>query len=106
MGEARDRSTAELLDRLRSHLEPSGPITIFGGVIPLVDALIHHQDIRRPLGHPREVPPERLRVVLDLALKAPPVGAGKRAAGLRVEASDLDWSHGEGPRCEAPPKRS
>lgn len=100
--EARARSTGELLDRLRANLRPSGPVTVMGGVIVLVDALIHHQDVRRPLGQPRDIPPERLRAVLDLALKAPPIGASKRAAGLRVRATDLDWSRGEGPEVEGP----
>lgn len=100
--EARARSTGELLDRLRAHVRPTGPVAVWGGMIALVDGLIHHQDIRRPLGHPRDIPPERLRAVLDLALKAPPIGAAKRAAGLRVRATDLDWSRGDGPEVEGP----
>ena len=100
--EARARSTGELLDRLRAHVRPTGPVAVRGGMIALVDGLIHHQDIRRPLGHPRDIPPERLRAVLDLALKAPPIGAAKRAAGLRVRATDLDWSRGDGPEVEGP----
>ena len=32
----------------------------FGGRIALTDGLIHHQDIRRPLGLPREIPADRL----------------------------------------------
>ena len=102
VAETRARSTGELLDRLRAHLRPTGPITALGGMIPLVDALIHHQDIRRPLGHPREIPPQRLRAVLDLAFKAPPVGVKKRAAGLRLVAADLDWTRGEGPEVGGP----
>ncbi|SFS31003.1 maleylpyruvate isomerase family mycothiol-dependent enzyme [Saccharopolyspora flava] len=102
VAESRSRSTGELLDRLRANLRPTGPITVNGGMIPLVDATIHHQDIRRPLGQPREIPPERLRVVLDLAMKAPPVGAKKRAAGLRLVATDLDWSRGDGPEVRGP----
>ncbi|MEB3367684.1 maleylpyruvate isomerase family mycothiol-dependent enzyme [Saccharopolyspora mangrovi] len=102
VAESRARSTDELLGRLRAHLKPTGPITVMGGMIVLTDALIHHQDIRRPLGHPREVPPERLGAVLDLAFNAPPVGAKKRGAGLRLVATDLDWSRGEGPEVRGP----
>lgn len=100
VAESRARSTGELLDRLRANLRPTGPVRVAGGRIALLDALIHHQDIRRPLGHPREIPPERLHKALGLALNAPPIGAGKRAAGLRVVATDLDWSHGDGPTVE------
>ncbi|MDI2027544.1 maleylpyruvate isomerase family mycothiol-dependent enzyme [Saccharopolyspora sp. TS4A08] len=102
LAESRSASTGELLERLRANLRPTGPITIAGGMVAFLDGLIHHQDIRRPLGHPREIPPERLRAALDLAFKAPPVGAKKRAAGLRVAATDLDWSRGEGPEVRGP----
>ncbi|GAA2346208.1 maleylpyruvate isomerase family mycothiol-dependent enzyme [Saccharopolyspora halophila] len=91
-----------LLAVLRANLRPTGPITALGGQIPLVDGTIHHQDIRRPLGMPRQIPAERLRVVLDLALKAPPTGAKKRAEGLTARATDLDWTHGEGPEVTGP----
>lgn len=55
------RSPEELLAFLRGHLEPSGLTSGFGGRIALVDRMVHHQDIRRPLGRPREIPAERLR---------------------------------------------
>jgi uncharacterized protein (TIGR03083 family) len=64
----------------------------------LVDHLVHHQDIRRPLGLPRPMPEDRLRAALDVA---PGIGgfvkAKTRTAGLRLVADDLDWSHGDGP---------
>ena len=96
------RSSEQLLSVLRGHLRPAGPITALGGQIPLVDGTIHHQDIRRPLGLRRQIPADRLRVVLDLVLKSPPVGAAKRAKGLKVRATDVDWSHGEGPEVSGP----
>lgn len=96
------RSSEQLLSALRAHLRPTGPITALGGQIPLVDGTIHHQDIRRPLGLPRQIPADRMRVVLDLVLKSPPVGAAKRAKGLSVRATDVDWSHGEGPEVSGP----
>ncbi|GAB3698739.1 maleylpyruvate isomerase family mycothiol-dependent enzyme [Saccharopolyspora tripterygii] len=102
VAESRARTNGDLLARLRDNLRPTGPLTVMGGMIPLVDALIHHQDIRRPLGHPRDIPPERLRAALRLSLRAPPIGAGTRAAGLRVVATDLDWSRGDGPVVEGP----
>jgi uncharacterized protein (TIGR03083 family) len=64
----------------------------------LVDHVVHHQDIRRPLGLPRPMPAERLLAALDVAPTLGGfVGARTRAAGLRLVASDLDWSHGDGP---------
>jgi len=63
----------------------------------LADELIHQQDIRRALGVPRQIPEERLRVVLDETSKT---GSGylpakKRVKGLNLKASDIDWETGE-----------
>ena len=55
VAELRERPPAELLRLLRDNLQPRGLSTAFGGRVALIDALIHHQDIRRPLGLPREV---------------------------------------------------
>ena len=53
----------------------------FNGGIALVDAMIHHQDIRRPLKLPRVIPPERLKAALDFAKTAPTIrGFGTDAA--------------------------
>lgn len=41
---------------------------------------------RRPLGLPREIPADRLRVVLEFAPSAPTIGAAKRVRGLRLVA--------------------
>jgi uncharacterized protein (TIGR03083 family) len=69
----------------------------------LVDHLIHHQDIRRPLGRPRVVPPDRLVAALEVVPGLGGfVGAKKRVAGLRLIATDLDWSHGRGPVVSGP----
>lgn len=97
-----ERSPDELLARIGRHLRPRGITTMFGGRIALTDALIHHQDIRRPLGMPREIPADRLRTALDFARTAPPLGAAKRIAGLTLTATDLDWAAGSGPVVEAP----
>jgi uncharacterized protein (TIGR03083 family) len=64
----------------------------------LLDHVVHHQDIRRPLGLPREVPEERLVAALGVAPGLGGfVGSKKRAAGLRLVATDVEWSHGDGP---------
>lgn len=95
---AYDRRTPdELLTLLTNHLEPRGFTAGFGGMIALLDALIHHQDIRRPLGLPRRIPAERLENALRYSLKAPPVRAFWRARGLRLAATDVDFTTGRGP---------
>jgi uncharacterized protein (TIGR03083 family) len=64
----------------------------------LVDHIVHHQDIRRPLAMPRVVPEERLVAALDAAPGISGfIGAKKRAGSLRLTATDVEWTHGDGP---------
>ena len=73
----------------------AGTCRIFPARLVLLDRLVHHQDIRRALDHPRDIPDERLRACLDATPGLGSVfGAKKRVRGLRFEATDLDWSWG------------
>lgn len=67
------------------------------------DHLIHHQDMRRPLGREREIPEERLSAALDAL---PSIGgflkSKQRMKGLQWVATDIDWSWGEGPVVQGP----
>jgi uncharacterized protein (TIGR03083 family) len=90
-------SPDELVQFLRRHLRPKGLTAGFGGMIGLVDATVHHQDIRRALGHPRTVPAQRLERILPLVPGNPRLGAGRRIKGLRLVATDVAWRHGDGP---------
>jgi len=63
---------------------------------PLVDMLVHGQDIVRPLGRTRAMDPTRVAAVLPHAATSSFYGAGKRFVGLRLVATDLDWSMGSG----------
>ena len=92
----------ELVARARAHVQPSGLTAMMGGRIALADGMIHQQDIRRPLGLGREIPADRLSVALEFARTAPPIGARRRIAGLRVVATDLGWAAGDGPSVEGP----
>ncbi|RZQ59654.1 maleylpyruvate isomerase family mycothiol-dependent enzyme [Amycolatopsis suaedae] len=97
-----DRDPGELITLLRAHQRPRGLTAGFGGMIGLLDATIHQQDIRRPLGLPREIPADRLRTALRLVLRAPPVRAYPRARGLTLVAEDVDWRWGSGPEVRGP----
>jgi uncharacterized protein (TIGR03083 family) len=90
-------SPPELMEFLGRHLHPKGLTAGFGGMIALVDGTVHHQDIRRALGHPRTVPVERLERILPLVPGNPRLGAGRRIRGLRLTATDVAWEHGDGP---------
>ncbi|MGF7120805.1 MULTISPECIES: maleylpyruvate isomerase family mycothiol-dependent enzyme [unclassified Rhodococcus (in: high G+C Gram-positive bacteria)] len=97
-----EHSPHQLLDLLDRSLQPRGLTTAFGSRIALVDGMIHQQDIRRPLGLPRDIPAEALVPALDFARIAPPIGAHRRIRGLRLAATDLDWTAGSGPEVRGP----
>jgi uncharacterized protein (TIGR03083 family) len=91
------RSPEQLTELARASIRPRGLTAGFGGMIALVDGMIHQQDIRRPLGIPRTIPSARLRAVLNYSLTVPAVRGAKRSRRVRLVATDLDWSHGDGP---------
>jgi uncharacterized protein (TIGR03083 family) len=89
-------------DELIAWLE--SPATLAGDHnlrVQLSELIIHQQDVRRPLGATRVIPPERLAVVLDYGISRfggiNVAGARRRAKGLRLVATDMSWAAGTGP---------
>jgi uncharacterized protein (TIGR03083 family) len=74
--------------------------------VQLAELVIHQQDLRRPLGLARDIPEDRLIACLDFVLtrkgSIAVSGARRRAAGLRLSATDLAWSRGDGPEVRGP----
>jgi uncharacterized protein (TIGR03083 family) len=72
----------------------------------LSELVIHQQDIRRAIDRPRVIPPERVRAVLDHSTsKHGHKGvnyARRRLSGLRLVATDMDWTWGEGAEISGP----
>jgi uncharacterized protein (TIGR03083 family) len=97
-----DRSPEQITVLIRSYAQPHGLTGGFGGKIALTDGMVHQQDIRRSIGLPRTIDPERLRTALNFARFAPTIRGAWRARGVRLVASDLDWSHGRGPEARGP----
>ncbi|HEV3124696.1 MAG TPA: maleylpyruvate isomerase family mycothiol-dependent enzyme [Candidatus Dormibacteraeota bacterium] len=101
---ARERggSPADTLAGLRSQLtattHPPGPLDAMLG-----EQVLHGDDIRRPLGIAHAYPPEVLIRVADFYKGSNLlIGTKKRIAGLRLRASDVDWSTGDGPEVSGP----
>jgi uncharacterized protein (TIGR03083 family) len=71
----------------------------------LSEMMIHQQDVRRALDLPRVIAPDRLRAVLDFnmtRLGALFVGLPRIVGGLRLVATDLDWTAGAGAEITGP----
>ena len=69
----------------------------------LADTLVHNQDICRPLGIGREIDPDRLAAALDQYTATKRfVGGRSRVKGLRLVATDLGFTRGDGPEVTGP----
>lgn len=77
------------------------PVTT--SVEPLIDNLLHHQDVVRPLGRTRAMDPAAAVVAAErLRLLAPLMGTGYVVRTVRLVATDVDWSRGRGPAVRGP----
>jgi uncharacterized protein (TIGR03083 family) len=105
---AEDRSADELRQFWDQVMIAERPRKGISKMIPddagFLDHLIHHQDIRRPLGRPRDIPPPRLHRALELVSSVgnPIFNPKKTVAGLKLTATDIEWSAGDGPAVEGP----
>ena len=96
------RSDAELVTLYRSLVDartaPPGPALSWLG-----ETIVHGEDIFRALGEYREHPAEHLTAVADsYASSNLLIGAKNRISGVRLKATDTDWSHGDGPEAAGP----
>ena len=89
--------SAECARRLRAMVGSRRTAPFVTPTEPLIDVLVHGQDIAVPLGRERPVPPAPLAAaaqrVWDMGF---PFRARKRLAGLRLRATDGDLVLGEG----------
>jgi uncharacterized protein (TIGR03083 family) len=92
----------EIIERLRARTSttngPPAPVmTMLGEIV------VHTGDILYPLGQSRELSPEAVTACLEMYKTTGfPVGTKKRIDGLRLVATDADWSHGEGAEVTGP----
>lgn len=93
---------AEITQRLRATTTttngpPAPVVTVLG------EAVVHGEDLRQPLGLPWSVGDDTAIACLEMYKKAAfPIGSKKRVRGLRLVATDVDWSYGEGPEVSGP----
>ena len=70
---------------------------------PLIDVLVHGQDIAIPLARTRPMPTRAAAAAADRVWpNLWPFRAGRKLAGFRLAATDHPWSAGEGPPVEGP----
>ena len=97
-----DGTPAEVRQRFDAIIDsdrtPPGP-----AYVALGEIMVHGEDIRRPLGGRGEHPAEHLIALAErYKSTGAPLRAKKRLVGLRLVATDVDWSTGEGPEVRGP----
>ncbi|MGY1708287.1 maleylpyruvate isomerase family mycothiol-dependent enzyme [Geodermatophilus sp. SYSU D00758] len=94
---------AECARRLREMVGSRRTAPFITPMEPLIDVLVHGQDIAVPLDRDRPVPPAAAAAagtrVWDTGF---PFHARRRLAGLRLVATDTDWAVGTGAPVEGP----
>ncbi|MBM0126038.1 maleylpyruvate isomerase family mycothiol-dependent enzyme [Pimelobacter simplex] len=103
--EGRRRGRAEIAAILEQYERYDGsrvstPFT--GHLESLMDVLVHVQDIVRPLGLRHDAPPEASAAAAGAALRLGVFFGRPRLGGVRLVATDVAWSHGQGPEVRAP----
>ena len=88
---------AELIAQIRETAGSRKRAPMAAPIDPLVDFLVHGQDIARPLGRARAVPAEAALAALEHVRDSAFYGARKRLRGKKLIATDADWQAGEGP---------
>jgi len=93
---------AEIIARIRARTTttnkpPAAAIAMLGEVV------VHGTDIRQPLGIPDDTSSASKLACLNMLKSSNfPLAAKKTVAGLRLRATDADWSHGSGPEVAGP----
>jgi uncharacterized protein (TIGR03083 family) len=77
---------------------PPGP-----GASWIGEAVVHAEDIRRPLGISHSYSMDAMRRTADFYSGSNAIiGSKSRIAGMRMEANDTDWATGAGPLARGP----
>jgi uncharacterized protein (TIGR03083 family) len=93
-----EQGLAEFRSLLDATNHPPGPVEAMLG-----EAIIHGEDIRRPLGIKRDYPVEVVIRVADFFKGSNLlIGAKSRIAGLTLKADNAEWSTGSGPEVTGP----
>ncbi|HEX4491919.1 MAG TPA: maleylpyruvate isomerase family mycothiol-dependent enzyme [Acidimicrobiia bacterium] len=71
--------------------------------VALGEVMVHGEDIRRAFGVKGDHPADHLTALAEMYKKTgAPLRAKKRLAGLKLQATDVDWSTGSGPEIAGP----
>jgi uncharacterized protein (TIGR03083 family) len=98
LGSSPQETLARFRGAARRETSPPGPAATWIG-----EAVVHSEDVRRPLGISHTYDETALRSAADFYSRSNAlIGAKKRIEGLSLQATDSDWSVGAGPVVRGP----
>lgn len=96
----------EVLASLRAKSTKSAALPMFPEELTVADVAIHTQDVRRPLRLGGQLDPAVLNSALDFVtshkMAKMLLPTARPIDGLKLVATDMDWSHGEGAEITGP----
>lgn len=102
-GQRRGRApVAEILAQFEQHDGSRSVPPTTTPLEPLIDVLVHTQDLLRPLGREHAMPPDAAATAADRASTQAEIFGNPPLDKVRLVATDIDWARGGGPTVEAP----
>jgi len=94
---------AQIVATLRGFVGSRRRVSFITDLEPLIDVLVHTQDICQPLGVEHAPAPEAAAAAADRVLSTPrPLRRWKPPKGVYLVATDVDWTYGHGAAMHAP----
>ena len=95
-------SPAELVAQLRESAASTRRFPGSTPMDPLMDLVVHAQDVARPLGRRHVSPPDVVAACLAYVATNRFMGAPQRLAGVQLVSTDTGWTHGDGAELRGP----
>lgn len=95
-------STAELVAQLRESADSTRRFPGSTPMDPLMDLVVHGQDVARPLGRHHVSPPEVVAACLAYVATNRFMGGPRRLSGVRLVSTDSGWTLGDGAEMRGP----
>ena len=93
----------EIVATLRGFVGSRRRVAFITDLDPLIDILVHNQDICRPLGIDHPMPPDAAAAAADRVLSTPrALRRWRPPHTIRMVATDVDWAYGSGDELRAP----
>ncbi len=93
----------EIVVTLRGFVGSRRRVAFITDLDPLIDILVHNQDICRPLSIDHPLPPAAAAAAADRVLSTPrPIRRWRPPQQVRLIATDVEWAYGSGEEVHRP----